>query len=146
MNGSWSGRIRSSDRIRRSGFHAPAAPRPVVTWRVPACRDRLLRVFLGPEGWRLLTDRFSVPLQDWMTRVDPLGTAAEDTVWVNARKVAGIERLLPPDLNSWPTDGRFELGCKHVHGWGDLDGLRVDCQKVADTRKPVDRSFAPIGG
>jgi hypothetical protein len=103
----------------------------------------MLRVFVRPSGWHLLGDRFREPLENWLARtggefdVDDvrLGRVAP----MNARRVSGIDKELPRDIDEWPRDVRFEVGCSHGCGVAtvDIKVLAEHCRRAARTKKPV---------
>ncbi len=130
-----------------AGYGVPREMRnspPAVTWRHDGCHKRLLRLYLTPRGWLLLTDETRLSLPEWIDRsgveydVDDFreGRVAA----FNKRKVSGHERLLPLDVADWPS-GAFEIGCR-VHGMGRyrLDNLQADALDFRATRRAVARS------
>lgn len=150
-------RIRVGDRTR----DRRNAPLPVVTWRALGCRHRLMRVFLTPSGWHLLTDGFRVNPEEWLRRigaVDATGNpetledgtevslAARDDgrlAFFNLREVAGLDKILSLDIDDWP-QVRFEVGCNCGAALFRLSEVAEDCRKFRETRRRV-QSRKPVG-
>ena len=146
MSGSRTGRVRMRDRTRDDAAfgHQP----PVVVWRCAHKPPHLmLRVFVSPDGWHLVGERLRVPLDQWLDRtgskftVDDLRDGKAEAM--NKRRVQGVDRLLPIDIDSWPTDVRFEVGCRHGGGvWAEIAWLAEDARQARNTKKPVRRTIS----
>jgi len=134
----------------RQGLALPVEMRnspPLVIWRHQDCHSRLLRLYLLPEGWLLVTDDVRVPLAEWIERAG-LDETVDDfrdgrIAAFSKREIKGHERMLPHDTQLWPT-GTFEIGCrKHGMGRYALDELAADASEARATRRRVSRSKVP---
>lgn len=157
-------RVLMNDNAERLGFTLPKGhehDRPVVQWRRRGCRDRLLRVFLSPAGWHLLTEGFRVTPQEWLRRVgatDDHGQpvevagvpatmtahAAGDLHFLHLREVDGLYRLLPLPVDEWEP-ARFEVGCDHEQYEVALADVADDCRRARRDRHRVTRELRPNG-
>lgn len=133
-------RIRTTDTTRRHGaLPGSRTPPPLLTLRRRGCNDRLARVYVTPDGFHVLGDEFTLPPDEFIARehVDSSGAPVvvdglELTLgnWqagrfvIESRAVSGVDRVLPADITGWDAAARFELGCKHAHGWMQVDDLR----------------------
>ncbi len=141
-------RVRMTDDLRRNrqepraeDAHTP----PLVVWRRSGCcRARLLRVFLTPQGWHVLGDGFRLTSGDWLER---LGERDADprTVYLDKRRVEGVEQMLPLDLGQWPQGGEFEVGCGDAATWVAIAVLAQHCAEARRTRRCVKGQVSPDG-
>ncbi|WP_248240263.1 hypothetical protein [Microbacterium kunmingense] len=120
---------------------------PLVTWRHDACNSRILRLYLLPAGWLLVSDDVRVPLAEWIERAGVDYTVDDfregRVAAFNKREVKGHERLLPHDVDEWPA-GVFEIGCrKHGLGTYQLSDLATDAREARETRRRVERAKSP---
>lgn len=142
-------------RFRRAGLQVPqqfqTAP-PVVTWRAQPCRQWILLVYLTPKGWALDGRDFTIPLPQWIERVNAGGDSVTDDgveftldryragEWgsFNPREISGLQKLLPLDIDAWEA-ATFEVGCDHGTTRRPLTDLADDCRDFRRTRRRVVR-------
>lgn len=138
-------RARLHDALRRAGYRVPReyeTTPPLVVWQHAGCRKRVLRLFLTPSGWALLTEKSSETLDNWLARIGMSREAYDETFAPSAGEVRGQSRVLPLNTSEWP-QAKFEVGCeRHLIGYVDLDLLREDADEVRATRVPKRRSVA----
>lgn len=120
---------------------------PLVVWRHSPCNSRILRLYLVPEGWMLVTDDVRVSLEEWVQRAG-IEYSVDDfragrVAAFSKREVKGHERLLPHETHEWP-EGSFEIGCRK-HGLAPyvLTDLASDADEARRTRRRVERSKLP---
>lgn len=138
-------------RIHDAGTNRSALERsntpPLVVWRHDGCGGRLLRLYLVPTGWLLISDDARVSLEEWITRtgIDATTDDFRDgrVGAFSKRVVEGHERLLPHATSDWPS-GSFELACRQ-HGFGayELGDLATDAEEARAKRRRVQRSKVP---
>ena len=118
--------------------------RPVVEWRCGK-RHSLLQVYKTRGGWRVHRERFPVPMQDWLDRtgsgwtVDDIRERRE--LVMNARQVGGPDKVLPLDIDRWPSADRFEIGCRCKAVWVGLDKLAEDCRRARAEHRTIERKI-----
>lgn len=119
---------------------------PVVVWRCGHKPPHLmLRVFVSPDGWHLVGQRLRLHLDEWLKRMGS-GYTVDDVrdgkvEAMNKRRAQGVDRMLPLDVDTWPTGVRFEVGCRCATVWADLDWLAADARRARDTRGQVVRNI-----
>lgn len=139
-------RNRARNSLRRKGYASPfpTSP-PVVVWRATECRCRVLSVYLSPEGWHMDGAAFYIPVDEWARRVGGDAEMAAailsgevPTMARDRRRVKGFTETFPLDLTEW-SHGKFQIGCRHGHGWASTRDLLADCQQAKACRVRVDR-------
>ena len=113
----------------------------VVIWRAKPCNQRVLAVWLDPDGWHVAGDRFPVSLDEWARRQGRTREGFKAGEWASfgrPRKIEGISRSQPLDATEWEM-GRFEAGCDHGRGWFEMAQVAEDCAKFRACRKAVTR-------
>jgi hypothetical protein len=139
------GRARAHDALAKRGYELPAEVRnapPLVTWFHAGCRRRVLRLYLTPNGWFMLSERFSLPLDQWLDRVGLSRAEYEAGVVTDAGRVNGHQRTLPLTTSDWP-QGEFEIGCsRHLIGRLPLADLASDADTARVTRRAIRRSVS----
>jgi hypothetical protein len=151
-------RVRLHDHFAKTGYSLPVARRnapPKVLWAREGCKDRLARLYFTPDGWLLITDGFRDSLEGWVGRFDTETTAEDvrsgrirkdgelhDAVFTNLRKVEGLQKTLPIDLDEWPK-ATVELGCKHANADVSIRQLAADARDSVTTRRVL-RRYLPL--
>ena len=134
-------RIRAHDALRHGERTSP----PVVIWRCADTKRRhlVLRVFLDRDGWLVVRESFRVPMQEWIERagvpytVEDVRDGVVGTHAADARRVTPEDKLLPLNVDAWPT-GVFEAGCKCGGAVQvDIAALADDCRRARDLRTQV---------
>jgi hypothetical protein len=135
--------VKQHPRVRDITRQGPSVP-PVVKWRCAGPQKHLmLRVFITREGWHVLGEGFRIPLPEWLERS---GIGEHVTVdeyrerrasLSNARRVEGVDRELPLNIDNWPADEQFEVGCRCGHKFVGVAELAADCRHARDSSKPV---------
>ena len=139
-------RVRVKQVLRKTGLppdgepdHAP----PVVLWRCPK-RHLMLRVFLTRDGWHVLGESMRVSMEEWLRRTGSPFTVEQmrgkEAAAMAARKVSGVDKVLPMDLDAWSATVKFEAGCRCGSAWFTINQLAADCRQARDTRHPVVRT------
>jgi hypothetical protein len=139
------GRVRMRDRTRddASFGHQP----PVIVWYCAhKPRHMMLRVFVSPDGWRLVGERLRLPLDQWLDRtgstvtVDDLREGKAEAM--NKRRVQGVDWLWPLDIDQWQNGRAFEVGCRRgIVVAAQVDWLADDARRARDTHKQVVRTI-----
>lgn len=150
-------KIRINDQTRKKGYALPPNMRlspPLVVWKRKGCRHRLLRVFLDPEGWHVVTDGFREDAAAWMERMKAAKPDNSDSnfsldahrsgaaFYAGIRDVEGIYRTLPLETAGWPAGVTFEIGCRDANRYVELDLLISDVRDARATHRRKERSIA----
>lgn len=124
------------DRTGDNGTFGHQPPR-VVWWCGHKPRRLILRIFLWPDGWYVMRQQLRVPLADWLVRTGSSFTVEDvqegRVVAMGARRVDTADRLLPLDIDTWPTGETFEVGCQRgpVRN-AEIAWLAEDCRRARD--------------
>ena len=96
------------------------------------------------NGWHLLGDKFEVPVPEYIDRIGTEYTADDiregRVVAIDARHVEGHDRMLPPDIDTWPAV-RFEVGVGARRPVSVWSVLAADCRRAQVEHTTIKRTI-----
>ena len=121
-------------------------PPVVVWWCAHKPPRKVLKVFVGRDGWRVEGSQMVLPEADYARRLNFLEGDLHRTdlrrgIAMGRGRVTGVRALLPLDYELWPS-GHIEVGCTCRPTAGveaPIEWLIEDCRHAQQNRTRTER-------